>query len=78
MSSGLPYLLESDINIFGYRYSIATEGALLNNTLKKKAYLRITMGKGMGESPGIPYVLEIWPKGKVELLLLTLSKPAWG
>jgi len=36
---------------------------LLNSILKKKAYLRITMGKGMGESPGIPYVLEIWPKG---------------
>lgn len=45
------------------RFSINTEGALLNSTLKKKAYLRITMGKGMGESPGIPYVLEIWPKG---------------
>jgi len=45
------------------RYSIQTEGALLNKVLKKKAYLRITMGRGMGESPGIPYVLEIWPKG---------------
>ena len=48
---------------FVCRYSIETEGALLNTTLKRKAYLRITMGKGRGESPGIPYVLEIWPKG---------------
>lgn len=45
------------------RYSINTEGALLHSKLKTKAYLRITMGKGRGESPGIPYVLEIWPKG---------------
>lgn len=45
------------------RYSILTEGALLNNKLKTKPYLRITMGKGRGESPGIPYVLEIWPVG---------------
>jgi len=45
------------------RYSIETEGALLNKILKTKAYLRITMGKGLGQSPGIPYVLEIWPKG---------------
>eukprot|EP00088_Acartia_fossae_P017718 TRINITY_DN20135_c0_g1_i10.p1 TRINITY_DN20135_c0_g1~~TRINITY_DN20135_c0_g1_i10.p1 ORF type:complete len:530 (-),score=155.57 TRINITY_DN20135_c0_g1_i10:192-1781(-) len=45
------------------RYSIETEGALLNKVLKKKDYLRITMGKGLGQSPGIPYVLEIWPQG---------------
>ena len=45
------------------RHSVITEGALLNSKLKTKNYLRITMGKGMGESPGIPYVLEIWPRG---------------
>jgi len=45
------------------RYSIETKGALLNKILETKAYLRITMGKGLGQSPGIPYVLEIWPKG---------------
>ena len=45
------------------RNSIDTEGALLNSKLKTKNYLRITMGKGMGESPGIPYVLEFWPRG---------------
>jgi len=45
------------------RYSINTEGGILNKTLKTKNYLRITMGKGRGESPGIPYVLEFWPPG---------------
>ena len=45
------------------RYSINTEGAILNKTLKNKNYLRITLGKGLGESPGIPYVLEFWPPG---------------
>jgi hypothetical protein len=48
------------------RYSINTEGALLHSKLKSKAYLRITMGEDMGKSPGIPYVLEIWPKGRVK------------
>lgn len=56
------------------RYSIDTEGCLLNKTLKDKAgefggddinetYLRVTLGHSLGKSPGIPYVLEIWPKG---------------
>jgi len=27
-------------------------------------YLRITMGGNQGESPGIPYVMEIWPSNK--------------
>lgn len=26
-------------------------------------YLRITLGQNQGESPGVPYVLEIWPPG---------------
>ena len=26
-------------------------------------YLRITLGYNFGDSPGIPYVLEIWPPG---------------
>jgi hypothetical protein len=55
-------------------YSIATEGCWCNTTLKKKStefnkdvpniketYLRITLGANDGESPGIPYVMEIWP-----------------
>jgi hypothetical protein len=30
---------------------------------KTANYLRITAGRSQGESPGIPYVLEIWPSG---------------
>jgi uncharacterized cupin superfamily protein len=57
-------------------YSIATPGCWCYETLQKKAtefskdrpniaetYLRITLGQNNGESPGIPYVMEIWPKG---------------
>lgn len=29
----------------------------------KEVYLRITLGSAQGESPGIPYVMEIWPVG---------------
>jgi hypothetical protein len=55
-------------------YSIATEGLWCNTRLKEKStefskdnpniletYLRITLGQNNGESPGIPYVMEIWP-----------------
>jgi len=56
-------------------YSIATPGCWCNTTLINKSkefskdpniketYLRITLGKNNGESPGIPYVMEIWPIG---------------
>lgn len=56
-------------------YSIATPGCWCNTTLIKKSkdfdkekninetYLRITLGQNNGESPGIPYVMEIWPVG---------------
>ncbi len=56
-------------------YSIATDGCWCNTRLKEKAtefgkdpnpletYLRITLGENNGESPGIPYVMEIWPIG---------------
>ena len=57
-------------------YSIATEGKWCNQKLKEKStefnkenpniketYLRITLSQNNGESPGIPYVLEIWPVG---------------
>lgn len=57
-------------------YSIATPGKWCHETLKRKAtefnkdkpnpqetYLRITLGENNGESPGIPYVMEIWPVG---------------
>jgi len=29
----------------------------------KETYLRITLGQNNGESPGVPYVMEIWPVG---------------
>lgn len=57
-------------------YSIATPGLWCNTTLQNKStefnkdepniletYLRITLGKNNGESPGVPYVMEIWPSG---------------
>jgi|GEM_PF-1723821 len=60
-------------------YSMRTEGCLGHKILKYKidhnqfgaesdnpyqeAYLRITLGYSQGESPGIPYVMEIWPAG---------------
>lgn len=57
-------------------YSIATKGMWCNTTLQKKSsefnpndpniletYLRITLNENDGESPGIPYVMEIWPVG---------------
>jgi predicted metal-dependent enzyme (double-stranded beta helix superfamily) len=57
-------------------HSIRTPGCWAYERLKKKAtefskekpdpketYLRITLGENNGESPGIPYVMEIWPVG---------------
>ena len=55
-------------------HSIVTPGCWCHETLKSKAtefgpsnpdetYLRITLGKNNGESPGVPYVMEIWPPG---------------
>ena len=48
-------------------YSISTEGKILYEKLKEKgqdqgmSYLRVTLGPNRGSSPGVPYVLEIWP-----------------
>jgi hypothetical protein len=57
-------------------YSIATPGCWCNTRLQEKSqefskdkpnlaetYLRITLAQNNGESPGIPYVMEIWPVG---------------
>jgi hypothetical protein len=57
-------------------HSIVTPGLWCNTRLKEKAtefnkdnpnyletYLRITLNENNGESPGIPYVMEIWPRG---------------
>ena len=52
--------------------SVNTEGLLCQQLLQKKSsefgednykttYLRITLGADLGNSPGPPYVLEIWP-----------------
>jgi hypothetical protein len=77
--SGRKFTLESpDFPDFAQaiEYSIATPGLWCSKRLLEKAgefskdqpniketYLRITLGENNGESPGIPYVLEIWPVG---------------
>jgi hypothetical protein len=55
--------------------SINTPGLWCNTRLQQKAtefgkdpqpletYLRITLGQNNGDSPGVPYVMEIWPIG---------------
>ena len=52
------------------KYSIETEGCWCFEKLAEKqkkssvqhqVYLRITLGHNGGESPGIPFVMEIWP-----------------
>ena len=53
-------------------YSIATPGCWCHEKLIEKSsdfggpletYLRITLNENNGESPGVPYVMEIWPVG---------------
>lgn len=57
-------------------YSIRTPGLWCYQKLRDKSrefnpdvpdlsetYLRITLGENNGESPGVPYVMEIWPVG---------------
>lgn len=47
------------------QYSIITPGALCNKRLSEKdpifGYLRVTIDPNLGDSPGQPYVLELWP-----------------
>jgi hypothetical protein len=76
--SGENFLLDSpDFPDFSkaIEHSIVTSGLWCNTRLKQKAtefgkdpqpletYLRITLGQNNGDSPGIPYVMEIWPIG---------------
>jgi hypothetical protein len=77
--SGKKFILDdSDFPDFSkaIEYSIKTPGLWCNTKLKDKStefnkdkpniletYLRITLGENNGESPGIPYVMEIWPVG---------------
>ncbi|MFL5356867.1 hypothetical protein [Archangium sp.] len=53
-------------------YSLDTPGKTLREKLDKKreefgdpdmVYIRVTIGPNEGDSPGSPYVLEIWPRG---------------
>lgn len=77
--SGKNFVLnDSDFPDFSkaIEYNIATVGCWCNTRLKEKSrefnkdkpnvketYLRITLGQNNGESPGVPYVMEIWPVG---------------
>jgi hypothetical protein len=77
--SGKQFILnDSDFPDFSkaIEYSIATPGLWCYERLKDKSnefnkdipniletYLRITLNENNGESPGIPYVMEIWPVG---------------
>jgi hypothetical protein len=77
--SGKKFVLDSDdFPDFtqAIEYSIKTPGCWCNKRLEEKStefnkdkpnpletYLRITIGQNNGESPGIPYVMEIWPVG---------------
>jgi hypothetical protein len=53
-------------------YNLATPGCWGHEKIKSKSsdfgnpletYLRITLNENNGESPGVPYVMEIWPVG---------------
>lgn len=77
--SGTKFILDDDTFPHftkAIQYSIDTPGCWCNTKLKdkstefnpnqpniKETYLRITLGQNNGESPGIPYVMEIWPSG---------------
>jgi len=77
--SGEKFVLDSlDFPDFSdaIEHSINTPGCWCYQKLREKAtefnpdkpnlnetYLRITLGQNNGESPGIPYVMEIWPVG---------------
>ena len=77
--SGKKFILDdSDFPNFSkaIEYSIKTPGLWCYEKLQSKAsefnpdrpniletYLRITLSENNGESPGIPYVMEIWPVG---------------
>jgi hypothetical protein len=75
--SGKNFLLDDDYFpdfSEAIQHSIVTEGCWCYKKLLEKStefnpdkpnlyetYLRITLGRNSGESPGIPYVMEIWP-----------------
>lgn len=61
-------------DVAAINYSLDTEGCALHEKLKAKSiasygipnskmtYIRATIGVNRGDSTGVPYVLEIWPK----------------
>jgi hypothetical protein len=75
--SGKNFVLDDDYFPYfskAIQHSIVTEGCWCYKKLLEKSsefnpdkpnlyetYLRITLGRNSGESPGIPYVMEIWP-----------------
>lgn len=62
--AGERFTLESeDFPQFGdaIEESIAHEDGWCHKVLATKEYLRITLGVDQGESPGIPFVVEVWP-----------------
>ncbi|KXX72965.1 Cysteine dioxygenase [Madurella mycetomatis] len=66
-------LHDNDFPEFGAAIDASCREGLCKNLLQQKAarsggqekktYLRITLGCDQGNSPGVPYVLEIWPIG---------------
>lgn len=64
----------SAADVAAINYSLNTEGCALHEKLKAKSmaafgvpnskmtYIRATIGLNRGDSTGVPYVLEIWPK----------------
>ncbi|RGB41282.1 RmlC-like cupin domain-containing protein, partial [Rhizophagus diaphanus] len=47
----------------GICYKKLEEKAKVEGKDLKETYLRVTLGQDQGNSPGVPFVLEIWPSG---------------
>jgi uncharacterized cupin superfamily protein len=45
----------------GWCYKKLREKAAKSGVPLERTYLRITLGRAQGESPGVPFVMEIWP-----------------
>lgn len=71
---GGPMIRLSEDDAAAINYSLDTEGMTLNKKIEEKrkddefgepqmVYIRVTIGPNEGDSPGVPFVLEIWPKG---------------
>lgn len=71
-----PKIALTEYEAAAINYSIDTEGCTLYKIIDEKrqkderefgdpnmVYVRVTIGPDEGDSPGVPYVMEIWPKG---------------